>query len=235
MTGRLAAVLRQFRSNNIPTGADLKGLEIGCGEGVLRAQLEQHSSWTIDGCDLDLASLKNNPPLRGDVFLYDIFQRLPALESRYDFVLLFDVIEHIEHVREFVEAGLFHLKPGGWVFIDVPALNSLFSRYDEAVGHLRRYDKKMMTDELRQCDLEIVDLSYWGFTFLPILQLRKMIVRRADAQSVVEKGFRPPGALANAILTMMIRAEVSLLPDPALGTSLLAIARKRPAPAFPPA
>jgi len=227
MEGRLAAALRQFNLHGIRLHQAWKGLEIGCGEGVLRAQLEQHSRWTIDGCDLDLASLKNNPPsTRGQVFLYDIFERLDALHGGYDFIVLYDVIEHIENVKAFMDASVFHLKPGGLVFINVPALNSLFSRYDEVVGHQRRYDKRMMNEELINCGLELVHQNYWGLSFLPILRLRKRLLQHATEESVVRKGFRPPGAFMNAILKQMIRAEVALMPNPWSGTSLMAIARK---------
>ena len=226
MVGRLAAVLRQCRAHGIPLAAPLRLLEIGCGEGVLRAQLEGHSAWTIDGCDLDLASLRHNPRGRGEVFLYDIFQRLPALEARYDGLLLFDVIEHIADVPAFLEAALFHLKPGGWVFLNVPALQSLYSRYDEVVGHQRRYDKRLMTDELQRAGLTVVALTYWGLSFLPLLLLRQQLLKGAATEQVVAQGFRPPSALANALLTWLIRAEVALLGHPVRGTSLLAIGRK---------
>ncbi len=125
MKGRLAALLKQFKNNGIPTDRVLRGLEIGCGHGVLRAQIEGKTQWIIDGCDLDLVSLKNNPPAKGNIFLYNIFDRLDFLKSYYDFIILYDVIEHIEDVTPFVDACLFHLKPGGYVFFNVPALDQL--------------------------------------------------------------------------------------------------------------
>jgi hypothetical protein len=85
----------------------------------------------------------------------------------------------------------------------------------------------MMTDELTKCGLEVVHLNYWGLSFVPLLQLRKMRLKHASEETVVQKGFRPPGAFANAILKGMIRLETSLVPDPIRGTSLMAIARKR--------
>lgn len=226
MKGRLAAVLKQFKNNKIPLDKNLRGLEIGCGHGVLRAQLEKNSQWTVDGCDLDMSSLKNNSPLRGDVFLYNIFDRTHFLQNYYDFIVLYDVIEHIEDVKSFMQAALFHLKPGGFVFINVPALNALYSRYDKVVGHCRRYDKDMMTKELTACGLDIVHQNYWGLSFLPVLQLRKRILENVEDAKIVEKGFRPPGSLANAVLNAIIQAEVAIVSDPVLGTSLMAIAKK---------
>lgn len=227
MKGRLAAVLRQLKKNNISLDGHLRGLEIGCGHGVLRVQIEKNSNWTVDGCDLDLVSLESNPPSRGEVFLYNIFDRAHFLKSYYDFIILYDVIEHIEKVQPFMEAALYHLKPGGYVLINVPALNSLYSLYDEVAGHYRRYDREMMSKELADCSLEIIHINYWGMSFLPILEVRKMLLKNGDKRTAIKKGFRPPGALINSVLTVMIYGEVAMFPDPISGTSLMAIARKK--------
>ena len=226
MCGRLSALLRQFKNNKIPMEKSLRGLEIGCGHGVLRSQIEKNTQWTIDGCDLDHNSLKNNPPLKGEVYLYNIFDRAHFLKEYYDFIILYDVIEHIEDVNSFMRASLFHLKSGGLVFINVPALESLYSLYDKVVGHCRRYDKAMMDKTLMDCGLEIVHLNYWGLTFVPILKCRKQMLKNADEKNVVEKGFRPPGSIMNSLLKAMVSVETSLIPDPYTGTSLMAIARK---------
>ena len=86
MQGRLFALLKQFRLNRIPVDKPLRGLEIGCGHGVLRSQIERHTQWTVDGVDLDLVYLKENPECRGDVFLYNIFDRQHFLKEYFDFI-----------------------------------------------------------------------------------------------------------------------------------------------------
>src|ERR1700728_2902945 len=86
MQGRLSALLKQFKNNKIPIHQPLKGLEIGCGHGVLRCQIEKKTQWTIDGVDLDLESLKNNPPCRGKPYLYNIFDKNRSLKEHYDFI-----------------------------------------------------------------------------------------------------------------------------------------------------
>lgn len=109
MQGRLFALLKQFRRNHIPVDRPWRGLEIGCGHGVLRSQIERNTQWTVDGVDLDLASLKENPICRGDAYLYDIFDRQHFFKEYFDFLILYDVIEHVEHVGPFLEACLSHL------------------------------------------------------------------------------------------------------------------------------
>jgi hypothetical protein len=227
MRGRLSALLKQFKNNKIPVDRTLKGLEIGCGHGVLRWQIEQKTRWTIDGVDLDLQSLKNNPPCRGKAYLYNIFDRNASLKEHYDFIILFDVIEHIADVKSFLEASAFHLKAGGWVFINVPALQEIYSNYDTFVGHLRRYDKNMMAKTFDEAGLKSVCINFWGMSFLPLLWARKaLLARNHQEESIVQKGFSPPGRAVNALLRAVISAEVSLFPFPSKGTSIMAIAQK---------
>lgn len=226
---RLRAFLRQLRDLQLPLQDPLLGLEIGCGNGLVRRQLEGATAWTVDGADIDLAVLKTNQTRRGASYLYNVHDRVEALKERYDFLLLFDVIEHIPDAETtaFLESCLFHLKPGGHLLLNVPALMSLFSKYDTFVGHFRRYDQQTMEAELTRAGLQVVDLRYWGFGLVPLLQLRqKMIARKKSEREVVNMGFRPPSPLLNRLLSVAGSVETRLLARPPRGTSLLAAAVK---------
>lgn len=68
---------------------------------------------------------------------------LPSAPS-YDTILYIDVLEHIaDDRRELAEAAL-RLKPGGCVIVLSPAHQWLFSDFDAAIGHHRRYDAKSL-------------------------------------------------------------------------------------------
>lgn len=229
MQGRLSALLRQIRSNSLPVDEPLKGLEIGCGHGVLRAQVERHTQWSIDGVDLDLDSLKANPSCRGEAFLYNVFDRRAEWKEHYDLLFLYDVIEHIDDTSAFMEACLYHLKPGGFVFINVPALMSLYSNYDKVVGHVRRYDQQMLADFFKEHALKTIQINYWGQLFVPLLWARKAMVAGDNAQStIVRKGFKPANKAVNSVLKNLINAEISIFPNPWRGTSVIGIAQKSP-------
>jgi len=227
MTGRLYALLHQFKRNHVPIDQPLRGLEIGCGHGVLRSQIERHSQWTVDGTDLDLGALKNNPSCRGEVYLYDVFDKEHFLKDYYDFIVLYDVIEHIEKVTPFLEACLFHLKPGGYIFLNVPALKSLTSNYDKVIGHFRRYDTKMMAEQFEANGLKAVHINYWGLSFIPLLWGRKIFVMRENKKdTIVEKGFDSKNSFLNEMLSALIKAEIAVMPNPIFGSSVMAIAKK---------
>ena len=62
----------------------------------------------------------------------------------FDCILYLDVLEHIQDdIGELKEATR-HLNPMGTLVILVPAHQWLFSNFDEAVGHHRRYTKGLL-------------------------------------------------------------------------------------------
>lgn len=230
MKWRTRAFLSQCRALSIPTDTPSSVLEIGCGLGVLRQMLEAATRWNVDAMDLNAGALFHSAPGRGRTALYNIHDRAPALAAQYDAIILFDVIEHIEDPVSFMSSALYHLKPGGYVFINVPALQSLYSKFDVAVGHCRRYDKGTLESELAKAGVRKVDDRYWGLTMLPLLALRKLwLSLRGDSPdkgtTVVQRGLVPPGKLADVVLTSMMRLETGAIGNPPLGTSLLYVGK----------
>lgn len=226
MDWRLRAFLRLLGGIGVRLDTPLRGIEIGCGAGTLRRQLEERSAWTVSGADIDRATLESNLALRGETLLYDVHDRRGEFEGRYDFVVLFDVLEHIEEPAAFLRDCLFLAKPGGWIFINVPAFESLRSEYDEAVGHLRRYDRAMLEAALRAAGAQPRETRYWGLSMLPLLIARRQVLKGAPREEIVRRGFVPPGRMANAALRSVGRLETAILSRPPAGTSVMAAAVK---------
>ncbi len=68
-----------------------------------------------------------------------------ASERRFDTILYIDVLEHIEHDAAELELARDHLGDGGVIIVLSPAFQFLFSEFDRAVGHFRRYDKRSLS------------------------------------------------------------------------------------------
>lgn len=64
---------------------------------------------------------------------------LPA-EDRFDTILYIDVLEHISDDRAELERASAHLAVGGRIVILAPAHQSLYSEFDAAIGHVKRYN-----------------------------------------------------------------------------------------------
>jgi SAM-dependent methyltransferase len=204
---------------------DGRVLEVGCGRGVFRQQLEEQLGYTVDACDLNITALERASPGRGKLLVYDIHDRDPSLLRRYSAVFLMDVIEHIADDAAFLRSAALHARLGSVVIINVPASPWLYSRYDEAVGHVRRYSRATLTELLRTVGLRPLAITYWGLSLVPLLLARKAMASVSGSASVVRRGFRPPGAAAHALLKRLKTLELSLLRSPVYGASLMAISQ----------
>jgi SAM-dependent methyltransferase len=207
-----------------------RALEIGCGHGVARDMLERDLGITVDGCDLNRTALEMAKPGKGKLFIYNIFDQEPSLLGRYDAVFLLDVIEHINDDAAFLTAALRHLRPGGLVAVNVPASMLFFSEYDRAAGHVRRYSAGSLTKLLRRCGVQVDAIHRWGLLMVPLLLVRKMVLRRAKTGAAIRAGFVPPNGMSRLLLHGMKNIETALPFSMPFGTSVLARGHLRTGP-----
>jgi SAM-dependent methyltransferase len=69
---------------------------------------------------------------------------LPDTE-KFDAIMYIDVIEHIEKDAEELARANTLLSEKGYLIVLVPAHQFLYNEFDKAIGHYRRYNKKMLT------------------------------------------------------------------------------------------
>jgi len=197
--------------------------EIGCGHGLLQRQIEDYYYVEVAGFDLNETALKQTACRFSPVCCYDVREQSPEYEARFDLILLADVLEHIADQDAFLEAVKFHLAPGGCVLVNVPALQSLYSGYDRAVGHLRRYRIGSLAALAQRHELRLARYTYWGFPLLPLLVLRKLWMRARSGDGAIAAGFDTGGRVRDLALLWLSRCE--LIPQRLVGTSLMAVLR----------
>ena len=96
--------------------------------------------------------------------------------EKFDTIIYLDVLEHIENDDVFLQSCYFHMKQGSFLIINVPSIPELFSKYDNAVGHIRRYKKRDLKNLLIKNEFKIYLLYYWGFLLIPLLFFRKIMM-----------------------------------------------------------
>lgn len=84
-----------------------------------------------------------------------------------DFVVMHDVLEHIEDDEAAVHAVHSLLAPGAVAIISVPAYQWLFGHHDVQLGHYRRYTRRSLLKLFRN-DFAIEAARYYGAAFIPI-------------------------------------------------------------------
>lgn len=228
MTWRLNVILRHLRRLKIDGRAALKGFDIGCGHGAFQRQLQSTDSWAIDGCDLNEKAISLNCGHNGNALLYDIFDLREDLKGKYDCVFLLDVIEHVPQPIEFLATARFYVKQDGHIIINVPAIPTLYSKYDVAVGHIRRYTKDSLSSEIEAAGLVVETIAYWGLSLVALLFMRKIASFFIKPEAVIRRGMVPPTVLVDKVLRLVMSAEVAMTKDLPYGASLLAVAREPP-------
>lgn len=66
--------------------------------------------------------------------------------GRFDAIIYADVLEHIEDDRRELAKASELLVRGGWLIVLAPAFEWLYSPFDKAIGHYRRYNKRSLTE-----------------------------------------------------------------------------------------
>lgn len=125
-------------------------LEVGAGIGSNTRFLKSFAGgqWSCLEPDVELAAqlgenLKASPGTRGCEVVCGTLRDIPD-GSRFDTLLYIDVLEHIDDdAGELKRAGE-RLRPGGQVIVLSPAHQFLFTPFDAAIGHFRRYDRRSL-------------------------------------------------------------------------------------------
>ncbi len=107
--------------------------------------------------------------------LYGSILELQFQDNEFDLVCAFDVVEHVDDDYLAVKEMFRVCKPGGLVFVTVPAFSSLWGPHDVVNHHFRRYKKTRLLD-LGHLYGTNRYFSYFNFfLFPPIYLIRRLL------------------------------------------------------------
>jgi len=98
--------------------------------------------------------------------------------GEFDCILCLDVIEHIEDDAAALEELRGVLRPDGALLLVVPAMPSLYGKRDEALGHYRRYDRRMLLDVCHRSRLRVQELRSWNALGVPFYFVYERLLGR---------------------------------------------------------
>jgi precorrin-6B methylase 2 len=91
----------------------------------------------------------------------EVVSNLELLEDgSVDYLYTLNVLEHIQDDEAVIKLWMQKLRPGGRIFVYVPAFQTLFSSMDLKVGHFRRYTKKTLNSKLKKAGFQVVEAKY---------------------------------------------------------------------------
>jgi SAM-dependent methyltransferase len=190
--GYLAALLRPHLGGAV--------LEVGAGLGATTAAL-------CDGSQRPWLCLEPDPAMARALTDAVAAGRLPACcrvvrgtladlapDAVFDAIAYIDVLEHIAADADELDQAARRLAPGGRLIVVVPAHRWLYSAFDAAIGHHRRYTRESLARVVPR-RLERVTLRYLDSVGLLASAANRLFLRRrlpTRAQIAVWDGVMVP-------------------------------------------
>lgn len=216
----------QMLERELPDWRTKRILDAGCGTGAILERLGNPDRNV--GIDLapEAISFCRQRGLRnaqqGDI------AALPFAENSFDAVICSSVIYHewVEDVDAVLRELHRVLRPGGLLFLNVPAFQFLHSAHDEAVMTARRFRKNEIRSFLRENDFVVERLTYWTTLLFPLAVLARTFGASSMGRDFPSEGETERGT--DRLLGTVMGVELILLQQMSFpfGVALFAVARK---------
>ena len=144
---------------------------------------------------------------------------LPMRSGSVDLVVAFDILEHIEEDHLAAEEIVRVLRAGGTALIAVPCDMRLWSAHDEAVGHVRRYERSEILQLAERAGLVVDAIGSWNVLLRPAAAWRR---RSSTGSDLIDLP-----TVVNLGLSGIIAAERYLPVNSLPGVSLMLRAHRR--------
>src|SRR5712664_294024 len=154
-------------------------LDVGCGAGsVAKAVKRERPDLEVVGCDVSrsaLAVAEASP--EGVNFRAGEAEKLPFADGEFDFVWIFDVLEHVEKPEQVLREVARVLKPGGGFHIVLPLEGQPWTLYRfigcgtrwtakvRHGGHIQVFSADRFRTMAAACELPVVR-TRWSYHFL---------------------------------------------------------------------
>lgn len=214
-----------------PAGAptpDRDILEIGCGPGGMLEPLSRYGR--VHAMDIAHDAMSYCRRRGFERVVTGSGLELPFADGSFDMVAMFDAIEHIPNDHEVLAEVRRILRPGGLLFVSVPAYQFLYSQNDRLVHHQRRYTRSEMRGKLVGAGFRPKKLTYFNAFLFPlilpavlVLKAKEWLVGLPDEQTNLSHQFN---SAINDLFAWFMGSERLLLrhTEFPFGHSLIAMA-----------
>jgi ubiquinone/menaquinone biosynthesis C-methylase UbiE len=221
----VAPVLREIAAGR----RDLRIIDCGCGTSYnLTTLLQPYGrafAFDLTPDAIRRARASGCPLVRADM------EHMPFQSGSFDVATSFDVVQSVADDRQALREMARVLKPGGYVVLNVCALELLRGDHSEVWGELRRYTPPTAARLIEDAGLQVARITYLFASLVPLMLAVRRVQRmlrpfreemRGDSDLAV------PPAPVNAVLTGLVKGEVALARHVTMpfGSSLLIVARK---------
>jgi len=200
-------------------------LDVGAGTGLFAEEMSQHLK--VIALDPDTNALGFLRQRRKTFTSAGSAETLPLAGNSVHVLTALDVVEHLDDdkaaLREFTRV----VRPGGLIVLTVPAFMSLWSEWDEALHHRRRYRLAQLASAWQGLNLEVVHASYINnLAFFPIYLYRQWRNRFPLPPTARAEDWVPSDPFNSLLRYLFVQPALWSLSLP-VGVSVFAILKKK--------
>lgn len=200
-------------------------LDVGCGTGWFLESLSKNAD--VYGIERKFQSpdyVSDN--IKKKIAIAEL-PDIPMREAAFDGILALDIIEHLDDDKGALTALKRKLKPGGFLFLTVPAFDFLWSGEDYVSEHKRRYNRKTLSTALISAGYRIERISYFNCFLFPLVIFTILFKRLFCPHSMYQSSLEPLPKILNNILEKIFKSEITWLKTEnfPFGASLFVVAR----------
>lgn len=206
-------------------------LDAGCGTGGTIHKLQQ-SGLNALGFDYSADALHFCKERGLNNVCQSSLMDIPFPDNKFGIVISCDVVndgglpDEMEALREIYRV----LKPGGRVFLNLPAYNFLRGEHDMATSVVRRYTAGSISRKLERVGFRVRRATHWNMFLFPIVLAVRISsrIRGLDPEKAARSDINVPPRPANILLAAVLSAEGWLLKRTNLpfGSSVAVVAVK---------
>ena len=164
-------------------------LEIGIGAGTLLYDLYKLG---FEGIGLETSEEARKIALKifENIDEFKIEKNIEFIKKEtFNYLLSFEVLEHIENDLETLKEWNKLLKPKGKILLSVPAHMKKWTDADICYGHYRRYEKMELLNKFKDAGFKVEKIFCYGFPLNNLIEpIRIMVdtIRRDKSESQTE-------------------------------------------------
>ena len=223
------AIVRHWVDRYLSLSASDLFIDAGCGTGTLLSEMATRCR--VIGLDNHEESIARAGPCveaMGGTVLMTGLEKIELPDGCAAVVTALDVLEHLDDDTAALRELARLLRPAGLMVVTVPALPSLWSDWDVALHHRRRYTRQQLLTLIQQPELEVLRCVYFNAAVLPLIALIRMGRKlRPPAPGGERAEDRvPPPWLNSVLFHSLVEPACWRWFHPPLGVSLLAVMRR---------
>ncbi len=169
LQGRISRYL-SWNLSIFPIKDQKQFLDLGCGPGLYFYEIMRYNPklyYAVDYSERFLSEIDKLFENRQYCKSHQLDLTVPGAADylkgyKFDYVLCFDVLEHIDDEKQFLKNiySIMATCESGYLLLRVPAIQAIYGENDKAIGHYRRYSAESIKKLLCDCSFKIEMIRY---------------------------------------------------------------------------